>query len=172
MNGNVQKAVILIVLLLGGVLSVFLINDNDMVTLSKQNTEYNATVCINGRDKHLGALITEEDNESIIVVPLIQTLSSLGVEVQWEESNTAILRYKAKKYEVDLERISFVPLYDMSSDNLLLPPPGSSYRNRVANRDILIDYGLFSYIANYMEINIISVNIDNTSQCLTIILED
>ena len=116
MNGNVQKAVILIVLLLGGVLSVFLINDNDMVTLSKQNTEYNATVCINGRDKHLGALITEEDNESIIVVPLIQTLSSLGVEVQWEESNTAILRYKAKKYEVDLERISFVPLYDTHPD--------------------------------------------------------
>lgn len=141
-----------------------------METHSKQNVEYNATVCINGKDKYMGALITEKNNDFMVVVPLIKTLSSLGVEVQWE-GNTAILRYKAKKYEVDLECISFVSSYD-ASDNLLQPPPGSSYRSRIANGDILIDYGLFSYIANYMDINIIFVDINNASQCLTIIYEN
>lgn len=150
---------------------MFLTSDDNMGTHSKQNVEYNATVCINGRDRYLGALITEKGNELMVVVPLIKTLSSLGVEVQWQESNTAILQYKGKKYEVDLECISFVPLYDMR-DNLLQPPPGSSYRNRVANDDILIDYGLFSYIANYMDFNIISANIDDASQCLTINFEN
>ena len=79
MNGNIQKAVILIILLIGGVPNVFLTSDNNMGTHSKQNIEYNATVCINGRDRYLGALITEKGNEFMVVVPLIKTLSSLGV---------------------------------------------------------------------------------------------
>lgn len=172
MIGNVKKMVVLILLLLGGVF-VFLTNESGKNGHPKQNVDYNATICINERNErteYLGALIVEKNDATIIVVPLIKTLSSLGVDVKWEDNNTAILRYKGKEYEADMREISFLPLY-CESDNLLEPPPGSLYRSRIANDDILTEYGLFVYIATYMDINIVSVSLDDEPWQLTINFE-
>lgn len=170
LNG-VLKKVIVLALFLGGILSAFLITDHPAGTYSEQNVAYNTMVCIDENEPYLGALLVKKNGEETIVVPLIRTLTSMGAEVRWNGYTTAILRYKAKKYAVDLGRISLIPLYGWS-DDLLLPLPGGLYRSRAANGDILIEYALFAFIARQMGMNIVSVDLTRTPQCLTIISEN
>lgn len=136
-----------------------------------QPIEENAIVSIDGRVEITGAFVYKGKENTPIIVPLLKTLSSLGVDIHWKNANSATLKYKAKQYAVDLVDETFVPI-NAANDNLLLPPPGCVFGNQIIDKDILVEYGLFNYIARKMEIDYVSAEFDDVDQCLYIYLAD
>jgi len=136
-----------------------------------QSIEINVDVCNDGREEFLGAFEQKDGDNTPIIVPLLKMLSSSGVDVYWKKADVAMLKYKSKQYVLDLHNKSLVST-DSKNNNLLLSPPGSTFTNKVIDKDILVEYGLFTFIARKMGINIVSVGFDNEAQRLSICIAD
>ena len=145
--------------------------NKNIVRKNSQSIEENVIACIDRRVEIPGAFVYKGKENTPIIVPLLETLSSLGADVHWKNVNSATLKYKAKQYAVDLVDETFIPI-NAANDNFLLAPPGCVFESQVIDKDILVEYGLFNFIARKIEINIVSVEFNNENQSLIICIAD
>ena len=133
-----------------------------------KNIEYNTKVYIDGVEQSFGCIIHNTEDNSSIILPLIETLVSLGVDIHWTSDDTATMYYESAEYILNLKEVYLVPR-DGKRDNLLLIPPGCCVGIEVIDKDVLVDSGVLIYVMNCLGIDFTSLHLVKTKNSFEII---